>query len=119
MDSLHSGDETFGGEKSKDSSNSSELPYYWVESKVENKAEREEHDDVDDQSARTEDSTPEMKIAETDTVVSERCGFSNGNYVSMLVAQSIVAIQHQVREEKSRGNDIFLFGMMATAQHKE
>ena len=63
---------------------------------MENKAERVEHDDVDNQSDRTEESTPEMKIAETDTLVSERCGFSNGNYVSMLVAQSIVTIQHLV-----------------------
>ena len=119
MDTLHSGNETFGGVESNDSSNSSELPYYWGESKVENKAEREEHDDVDDQSDRTEESTPEMKTAETDTLVSEGCGFSNGNYVSMLEAQSIVAIQHRVGEEKSRRNDIFLFGMMATAQHKK
>ena len=96
MVTLHSGDETFGGVESNDSSNSSELPHYWGESKVENKAEREDHDDVGDQRDRTEESTPGMKIAEIDTLVSERCGFSNGNYVSMLVTQSILTIQHQV-----------------------
>ena len=63
---------------------------------MENIAEREDHDDVDDQRDRAEMSTPGMKIAEIDTLVSERCGCSNENYVSVLVAQSILTIQHQV-----------------------
>ena len=66
-----------------------------------------------------EESTPEMKIAEIDTLVSEGCVCSNENYFSVLVAQSIVTIQHQVGEEKSRDKDIFLLGMLTTAQHKE
>ena len=40
-----------------------------------------------------------MKFAEIDTLVSERCGCSNEKYVSVLVAQSIITIQHQVCEE--------------------
>ena len=119
MDTLHSGDETFGGRESNDSSNSSEIPHYWGESEVENKLEREDLDDVGDQIDGVEESTPDMKIAEIDTLMSERCGCSNENYVGMLVAQSIVTIQHQVCEEKSRDEDIFLLGMLATAQHKE
>ena len=39
-----------------------------------------------------------MKIAEIDTL-SKRYGCSNENYFSVLVAQSIVTIQHQVCEE--------------------
>ena len=35
------------------------------------------------------------------------------------MAQRIVTIQHQVCEEKSREKDIFLLGMLTTAQHKE
>ena len=66
---------------------------------MENKSEREDHDDVGDQSDRAEESTPEMKIAEIDTLVSEGCVCSNENYLSVLVAQSIVTIQHQVCEE--------------------
>ena len=119
MDTLHSGDETFGGEEPNDSSNSSEIPHDLGESEVENKSEREDHDDVGDQSDGAEESTPEMKIAEIDTLVSERCEWRNENYVSVLVAQSIVTIQHQVCEEKSGDKDIFLLGMLATAQHKE
>ena len=56
-----------------------------------------------------------MKIAEIDTLVSERCGGSNENYVSVLVAQGIVTIQHRVCEVKSHDKDIFLPGI----QHKE
>ena len=86
---------------------------------MENKLEREDHDDVGNQSDGAEESTPEMKIAEIDTLVSERCVCSNENCVSVLVAQSIVTIQHQVCEEKSRDKDIFLLSMLATAQPKE
>ena len=60
-----------------------------------------------------------MKIAEIDTLVSERCGCSNANYVGVLVAQSIVKNQHRVCEEKSRDKDILLLGMLATDQHKK
>ena len=86
---------------------------------MENKSERENHDDVGDQSDGAEESTPEMKIAEIDTLVSEGCVCSNENYFSVLVAQSIVTTQHQVCEEKRRDKDIFLLGMLTTAQHKE
>ena len=44
----------------------------WSESEVENKSEQEDHDDKGNQSDRAEKSTPEMKIAEIDTLVSER-----------------------------------------------
>ena len=86
---------------------------------MENKPEREDHDDVGDQRDGAEESTPEMKIAEIDTLLSEGCVCSNENYFSVLVAQSIVTIQHQVCEEKSRDKDIFLLGMLTTGQHKE
>ena len=89
------------------------------ESEVKNKWEREDHDDVLDQSDGAEESTPEMKIAEIDTLVSETYGCSNANYFSVLVAKSIVTIQHQVCEEKSRDKDILLLGMLAIEQHKE
>ena len=79
MDTLHSCDETFGGEESNDSSNPGKIPHDWGESDVENKSEREDHDDVGDQSDGAEESTPEIKIAEIDTLVSERCGCSNEN----------------------------------------
>ena len=72
---------------------------------MENKSEREDHNDVDNQSDVAEEWTPEVKIAEIDTLVSEGCVCSNENYFSVLVAQSIVTIQHQVCEGKS---DIFL-----------
>ena len=85
---LHSGDETFGGEESNDFSNSSEIAHDWSKSEVEKKSEREDHDDVGDQSDGAEDSTPEMKIAEIDTLVTEICGGSNEKYASVLVAQS-------------------------------
>ena len=62
---------------------------------MENKSKREDHDDVGDQSDGEEESTPEMKIAEIDSLVSERCGCSNENHVSVLVAQSILTIQDQ------------------------
>ena len=67
MDTLHSGDETFGGEESNDSSNSSEIPHDLGESEVENVSQREDHDDVGDKSDGAEESTPEMKIAERST----------------------------------------------------
>ena len=51
--------------------------------------------------------------------MSEGCVCSNENYLSVLVAQSIVTIPHQVCEEKSRGKDTFLLGMLRTGQHKE
>ena len=44
----------------------------WSESEVENKSEQEDHDDKGNQGDRAEKSTPEMKIAEIDTLVSER-----------------------------------------------
>ena len=66
---------------------------------MKNKSEREDRDDVGDQSYGAEESTPAIKIAEIDTLVSGRCGCSNENYVSVLVAQSIATIQHQVWEE--------------------
>ena len=119
MDTLHSGNVTFGEEESNDSSNSSKIPHYWGKSEVENNSEQEDHEDIDDQSDGADELTPEMKIAEIDTLVSERCGCSNENYVSMLVAQSIVTMQHQVCEEKSRDKDIFLLGMLATTQQTE
>ena len=40
---------------------------------MENKSEREDHDDVGDQSDGAKESTPEMKIADIDTLVSEGC----------------------------------------------
>ena len=86
---------------------------------MENKSEQQDQDNVCDQSYGAEDSTPEMKIAEIDTLVSEGCVCSIENYFSVLVAQSIVTIQHQVCEEKSCDKDIFLLGMLTTAQHKE
>ena len=86
---------------------------------MENKSEREDHDDVGDQSDGAEESTPEMKIVDIDTLVSEGCVCSNENYFSVLVAQTIVAIQHQVCEEISRNKDVFLLGMLTTGQHKE
>ena len=43
----------------------------------------------------------------------------NENYFSVLVAQNIVTIQHQVCEEKLRDKDIFLLDMLTTGQHKE
>ena len=78
MDTLHSGDETFGGEESNDSSNPSKIPHDWGESEVENKSEGEDNNDVGDQSNGAEESIPEIKIAEIDTSV-ERCGCSNEN----------------------------------------
>ena len=45
----------------------------WSESEVENKSEQEDHDDIGDQSDRAEKSTPEIKIAKIDTLVSEGC----------------------------------------------
>ena len=59
-----------------------------------------------------------MKIAEINILVSEGCGCSNENSVSVLGAQSMVTIQHQVCELKSRDKDIFLLGMLKTDQHK-
>ena len=100
MDTLQSGAETFGGEESNDSSNPSEIPHYWGESEVENISEREDHDDVGDQSDGAKESTPEIEIAEINTLMSERCGCSNEKYVGVLVAQSIVTVQHQVCEGK-------------------
>ena len=96
-----------------------QVPHDCGESEVENKSVREDHDDVGDRSEEAEESTPEMKIAEIGTLVSERCGFSNESYVSVLVAQSIATIHHQVCEENLRDKDIFLLGMLATAQYKE
>ena len=86
---------------------------------MENKSEREDHDDVGGQSDGAEKSTPEMKIAEIDIFVCEACVCSNENCFSVFVAQSIVTSQHQVCEEKSRYKNIFLLGMLTTAQHKE
>ena len=57
--------------------------------------------------------------AEIETLVSEGCVCSNENYFSVFVAQSIVTIQHQVCDEKSRYKNIVLLGMLTTAQHKE
>ena len=119
MDTLYSGDETFEEEESNDSSISSEIPHYLGESEVENKSEREDHDDAGDQSDGAAESILEMRITEIDSLVSERCRCCIENHVSVLVAQSIVTIQHQVCEDKSRDKDIFLLGMLATAQHKE
>ena len=50
LDTLHSGNETFGEAEANDYSNSSKIPHYWGESEVENKSEREDHEDIDDQS---------------------------------------------------------------------
>ena len=44
---------------------------------------------------------------------------SNENYFSVFVSQSIVTIQHQVCEDISRYKNIFLLGMLTTAQYKE
>ena len=60
-----------------------------------------------------------MKIAEIDTHGAEGHVCSDENYLSVLAAQSIVRIQHQVREEKLYDKDIFLLGMLTTCQHKE
>ena len=51
----------------------------WSESEVENKSEREDHDDVGDESDGAEKSIPEMKIAEIDSLVSEGCVCCNEN----------------------------------------
>ena len=91
----------------------------WSESEVENKSKREDHDDIGNQSDGAEKSTPEMKIAEIDTLVSMGCVRCNGNSFSVLVAQNIVTIWHQVYEENSRDKDVFLLGMLITGQHKE
>ena len=56
----------------------------WSESEVENKSKREDHDDIGDQSDGPEKSTPEMKIAEIDTLVSEGCVCCNENYFRCL-----------------------------------
>ena len=56
---------------------------------MENKSEREDHDDLGDQSDGAEELTPEIKIAEIDTLVSEGCVCSNENYFSVLVAQNL------------------------------
>ena len=68
----------------------------WSEAKVDNKSAREDHDDVGDQSDGAEKSTPEMKIAEIDTLVSKGCVCCNEKYFSahVLVAQNIVTIPH-------------------------
>ena len=58
---------------------------------MDNKSEHEDHD-----GDRAEESTPEMKIAEIDPFMSEGCGCSNENSISVLGAQSMVTIQHQV-----------------------
>ena len=44
---------------------------------MENTSEQEDHNDIGDQSDGAEKSTPEMKIAEIDTLVSERCVWCN------------------------------------------
>ena len=87
MDTLNSGDDTFGGEESNNFTPVIQAKFLirpmrlvnilwladdWSESEVENKSEQEDHDDKGNQSDRAEKSTPEMKIAEIDTLVSER-----------------------------------------------
>ena len=66
-----------------------------------------------------EESRPEMRIAEIDTLMSEVCACSNENSLSVLVALSIVTIHHQSCQEKSRDEDNFMFGMLTLGQHKE
>ena len=56
---------------------------------------------------------------EIDTLVSDWCLWSNENYFSVLPAQSITTIQHQVCEAKSRNKDICLLGMLTAGQHEE
>ena len=120
LEILHSDDDTFFGEDvSSDSSSFSEVPketdeprakvprlaYYWSESEVEDESEPDDDDDVSEQNDRAEDSTAEMTVADIERAVAEGCGCRNENHFSALPAQSIVTIQRQVREAKSRDKD--------------
>ena len=61
----------------------------------------------------------EMTVADIERAVAEGCGCRNENHFSALPAQSIVTIQRQVREAKSRDKDIFLLGLLTAGQHVE
>ena len=66
-----------------------------------------------------EESSPEIRIAEIDSIASELCVCSNENYFSVLVALSIVTIHHQSCPEKLRDEDNFMLAMLTLGQHKE
>ena len=130
----HSDDDTFfEGDVSSDSSSFSEVPDEtnepsakvprladdWSESEVEDESEPDDDDDVSEQNDGAEESTAEMTVADIERAVAEGCGCRNENHFSALPAQSIVTIQRQVREAKSRDKDIFLLGMLTAGQHEE
>ena len=58
-------------------------------------------------------------MAEVERAVAEGCGRRNENNFSALPARSIVTIQCQGCEAKSRDKDIFLLGMLTVGQHEE
>ena len=133
LEILHSDDDTFFGDVSSDSSTFSEVPDEtdepsakvprladdWSESEVEDESEPDNDDDVSEQNDGAEESTAEMTVADIERAVAEGCGCRNENHFSALPAQSIVTIQRQVREAKSRDKDIFLLGMLTAGQHEE
>ena len=134
LEILHSDDDTFfGGDVSSDSSSFSEVPDEndepsakvprladdWSESEVEDESDPDDGDDVSEQNDGAEESTAEMTVADIERAVAEGCGCRNENHFSALPARSIITIQRQVREAKSRDKDIFLLGMLTAGQHEE
>ena len=139
VERLHSDDDTFFGELSSTESSGSDDDSEDTDAEQETgdepsaKKPRLTDDWGDSESGGSDDDTEvdsepsdagddpsgEMTLEEIDGAVAQGCGCSDDNHFSVLPAQQIRSIQHQMSLASSREKDAFILGLLTAGQCEE